>query len=103
MRHIEDVFRTAARRRHNLKATGPARLSNTSFNALCSKGEPLFAQFLRSRNRERYISQLMPSDQRCFHADLLSHYLQWISPNWLAAATAVFLRVLCAFLCDICG
>src|SRR5207245_4270117 len=84
MRHIENVFRSALRRRDNLKAAGPPRFTNTAFNACCSDGESLFAQLLRSRNRKRYIPQLMPSYQRCFHADFFPHHVQWISPNWLS-------------------
>ena len=96
MRHIENVFRSAVRRWDHLEAAGPPRFTNAAFNTCCGDGESLLAQFLRSSDRERYIPQLMPSYQRRFHADLLSHYLQGISPNWLAVIGPLrVLRALC--------
>src|SRR5438876_7038982 len=96
MRHIENTFWITVCSWDHLKPAGPPRLTNTALNACCSDGESLFAQLLRSRNRQCHVAQLMPSYQRRFHADLLSHYLQGISPNWLAVIARLrVLRALC--------
>ena len=79
MRNIEHILGIVSRGRHHLETPQPLRFADASRDRLRRDlNRPLTVKFLRCRNRQRQVAQLMTPHQRRLDHDLLAHHLQRI-------------------------